>query len=605
MACRGEILMDLPRALWPWRQPLSIFPHELAIALGGMVDKLALLVGPMVSPEKAGRGEPDGLNGIGRRGSFERLLATEWALAEEAPLEFLRRVSTGELSFLEIAHQKPTIARQCVVLFDVGPDAFGAPKIVHLAALILLAQRAYDGGARFSWGVLQDPSAELLADVNEESVRKLVKAGSNRPMVIDDAIRFCESLQEDRAEVWFIGGQGTSRLISEVFSHNIAWPIWDISPHRIEIEDSFDPDAPFDLHVTVCSERQKARSVRLELPPTATSVRLLRDPFQLARVTPKKIHTRIGNTTNIVFARDYRKLFIRGAEGELLTIPIPNSPNVKETPRLRVFRPPAGETLVGVGRLMHTRTIAAVTKNEDSVFVHELSTRASTSVKSTRYSWDQTSNLLGQPELLPDSADSETTGQLASLIQLDSNSELFLYNPPRDIFRLDAGTIQLWCYIDSVYQNGSLLYHVQTGESPVLRVYAPGRMQTVKLDHPAQTSILAPGGYVATKFAARTWDIWNETGKLLSTHGFADECEVVGFMGSKDFTFFVLDASRTHIECIASDKIEPCLTAPAPIRTINAAAGCWLIAFITVENELCVYSRDHKTFVLRMRLGAA
>lgn len=586
--------MELPRALWPWQQSLSIFPRDLAISLGGIIDKLALLVGPLVSPDGAGRNEPDGFDGIGRRGSFERLLTTDWALAEEAPLEFLRRVTAGELSFLEIAHKKPTIARQCIVLFDVGPDQRGGPRIVHLAALILLAQRAHDGGASFSWGVLQDSPSELFSDVNEESVRKLIQAPNLRRTVIDGAITFYQTLAKEEAEVWFVGGRGTSKMIegANVF--------------HVEIEDSFDPDAPFDLHVTVVGEKSKPRAVRLELPPSNVAVRLLRDPFQVARVTPQKSRVRIAPDTNIVFTRDYRKLFLRGAEGELITIPIPNSPNSKETSKPRVFRPPDGETLVGVGRLMGVRTIVAVTWNYNSVFVHKLSPRVCTSVECKAYAWDRHSDPLAgssNPTWIERTGDAK---RLGTLFQLGTNEPLFLHDGEHMLFKLEDGIIQSWTYsVPTAHQEGSTLYWVAKNHETIWVQYSHDKRH--ELSFPADTREVrcAPGGFIAKQDSSTTWQIMNATGEVQSTTTVPPEYQVLGFITGTNGGFVVMDASRTTISFLTNDAIETWVKTSAPIKTVNAIPGCWLIAFITDEAELCIHSFGYKTLLLRMRLGDA
>lgn len=586
--------MELPRALRPWRQSLSIFPQDLAISLGGIVDKLALLIGPLVSPDGVGRNEPDGFDGIGRRGSFERLLTTEWALADEAPLEFLRRVSTGELSFLEIAHKKPTVARQNVALFDVGPDQRGGPRIVHLAALILLAQRAHDTGARFSWGVLQDSTGELMGDVNEESVRKLLKTSSQRQIVLDDALRFYQAFRGDEAEVWFVGGRNTSETIEGV------------GVFRVEIQDSFDPDAPFDLHVSVTGEHGKPRALKLELPPGNAAVRLLRDPFQVARALPQKSRVRIAPDTNIVFTRDYRKLFLRGAEGELVTIPIPNSPNSKESSKPRIFRPPNGEILVGVGRLMGTRTIVAATWSYHNVFVHRLSPRVCTSVHCTEYTWDRLSDPLAGSS---NATWIERTGnakKLGTLFQLGTNEPFILHDGEHMLFKLDDGTIQSWEYsVTAAHQENTMMYWVGNAEAPICVEYSPTKRHERPLASDTRDVRCAPGGFVASRDSSTTWRVMNASGEEQSTTTIPLEYEVLGFVSGAKGGFVVMDASRTTISFLTNDGIEMWVKSSAPIKTVNAIPGCWLIAFITEEDELCIHSFDHKTLLLRMRLGDA
>jgi len=150
---------DLPPDLAPWRAHLDLFPPELAASLGAWVPDLDRLIGPLRSARPLATGEPDGFHGIVRRGGVERLLLTEWLLADEAPEEFARRAVMNELAFLEVARRSPVRAVSSVVLFEAGPTQIGSPRIAHLAALIVLARRAERQGARFSWGLLHRPDS--------------------------------------------------------------------------------------------------------------------------------------------------------------------------------------------------------------------------------------------------------------------------------------------------------------------------------------------------------------------------------------------------------------------------------------------------------------
>src|ERR1044072_224038 len=76
------LMTQLPPPLAPWASLLDLFPHELAVALGPWVQRLDRAIGPMRVPHGAGQGEPDGYDGLTRRGLYERLLVSEWLLAE-------------------------------------------------------------------------------------------------------------------------------------------------------------------------------------------------------------------------------------------------------------------------------------------------------------------------------------------------------------------------------------------------------------------------------------------------------------------------------------------------------------------------------------------
>src|SRR5580704_19501113 len=150
-------LTALPPALARWAPMLGLFPDEVAGELGRWIPRIALAIGPMRTSRPDGSGDPDGFAGLARRGSYERLLLTEWLLADEAPDEFARRAAMGEHAFFHLARRSPARAASSVAIFDTGPDQIGAPRIAGLAALIVLAERASRAGARFAWGILHDP----------------------------------------------------------------------------------------------------------------------------------------------------------------------------------------------------------------------------------------------------------------------------------------------------------------------------------------------------------------------------------------------------------------------------------------------------------------
>src|ERR1041385_9065367 len=147
--------MNLPPSLAPWAGYLQIFPGEVSLALGPIIQRVSMLIGspqPLLNEKE---GEPDGFDGLNRRGTYERLLLSEWMLADELEDEFMRRAVMGEHLFLNRARSSPVGTRASLALFDAGPSQLGSPCIAHIAALIVLANRADTARSTFSWGVLQ------------------------------------------------------------------------------------------------------------------------------------------------------------------------------------------------------------------------------------------------------------------------------------------------------------------------------------------------------------------------------------------------------------------------------------------------------------------
>ena len=126
-------MSNLPPALRPWALQLSIFPEDLALSLGPYVARLAAAIGSLRPRGETEGGEPQGYDGLTRRGPYERLLLTEWLYALESPDEFIRRAAFGEHAFLKPAFKQPQGSRRTVALLDAGPDQLGSPRIAHLA----------------------------------------------------------------------------------------------------------------------------------------------------------------------------------------------------------------------------------------------------------------------------------------------------------------------------------------------------------------------------------------------------------------------------------------------------------------------------------------
>lgn len=145
----------LPAGLAPWAEALSLLDADLAAALGPLLRGLDGLMSRHADDPGAG-GDPDGYGGISTRGTPERILASEWLLADELPLEFLRRVASGELLHLEPARRAPRRRGGVAVVLDCGPDQLGACRLVQLAALVVAYRRAQARGGELAVGLLGD-----------------------------------------------------------------------------------------------------------------------------------------------------------------------------------------------------------------------------------------------------------------------------------------------------------------------------------------------------------------------------------------------------------------------------------------------------------------
>src|ERR1041385_2657671 len=223
--------MNLPPSLAPWAGYLRIFPDEVSLALGPLIQRVAMLVGSPQPRLNENEGEPDGFDGLNRRGTYERLLLSEWMLADEIEHEFMRRAVMGEHVFLNRAHSSPVGTRASLALFDAGPNQLGSPRIAHIAALIVLANRADSAGSAFSWGVLQEPETPAYREVNATNVLTLLNARSYCEVSDVEVAAWEKQLATWTGldDVWLIGGKRLSRIQTEKRSS------------RLYIEDVLDP----------------------------------------------------------------------------------------------------------------------------------------------------------------------------------------------------------------------------------------------------------------------------------------------------------------------------------------------------------------------------
>ena len=342
--------MNLPPALAPWSRYLNIFPDEISLALGPIVQRIALVLGAPGSQTKEKEGEPDGFDGLNRRGTYERLLLSEWMLADEMPDEFMRRAVMGEHLFLHPARSSPVATRASLALFDAGPSQLGTPRIAHLAALIVLANRADSAGAIFGWGVLQETGAPVLHEVNVSTVMRLLEARSHSEATAAELEAWESKVAtwDELDDVWLIGGHRLSRLQAR----------WRTS--RVYVQDRLEPEAR-QLSVSVCGASNPVAEVTLDLPSDKVSTRLLRDPFESAVAPLRKVSQTHLAGSNLLFDNSATKLFTRSEKWGVLAFNVPNSPRAGTGPPKK-YRTRRWDTVSAVGRL--GRAIALISAQD-------------------------------------------------------------------------------------------------------------------------------------------------------------------------------------------------------------------------------------------------
>lgn len=267
----------MTRNLQPWSPWLDWFCGAAAEELGGLLQRLQPLFGPFGGSQAGGDPLPDGLGDLTRRGPYDRLLSSEWLLADELPDEFLRRAASGEHLFLAPRPRATASSRLIVALFDAGPLQLGAPRLGHLAAWILLARRARTAGAELRWGLLQEPG-RLHEEQGVDALRALLDARSLAVAGDEQAARWTEALQQQGlvpGECWSVAASA-QRGAAPPFSH------------QLQLRRNLQGDA---LEVELV-ERRARRSASLPLPAAAAALGMLNGTFGQARAD---LHQRAGH----------------------------------------------------------------------------------------------------------------------------------------------------------------------------------------------------------------------------------------------------------------------------------------------------------------------
>ncbi|MBK9036153.1 MAG: hypothetical protein IPL61_33745 [Myxococcales bacterium] len=357
-------MIALPAALAAWADELAALPTELALALAPWVGRLALAVGPMAERRAVDVGEPDGFTGLARRGSYERLIASEWALAEAAPDEFLRRAASGEHLFHELARRGSRGAQRTVAIVSAGPAQLGAPRLAHVAALVVLARRAAAAGASFAWGVLEDPDRVLVEGVDAIAVRRLLDARTVRPGGDAALAGWREALAAaGELEPWWIGDGGE---LAEARGRGARCLV---------VRDVLAPGERA-LEVEV-HHRGPPRRVRFELPAAAVCAQIMRDA---GRAGVGRVAYLGGRARGIQFAAGGRRLLVE-LDGRVECWPVPNSPR-DQIGRPRPWDVPADRRVIALG--VEDRTVLAVVgRRGGSVTIEVRSPRAPTVITAT------------------------------------------------------------------------------------------------------------------------------------------------------------------------------------------------------------------------------
>ncbi len=299
--------MQLPAALEPWAPWLALLPPDLAETLGDMLLRLHPLVGRLNPATLRSGSEPAGVGNIVRRGHYERLLITEWAYADAEPDEFLRRAGSGELLFTgpePAMHQR---SLESIALFDAGLSQLGEPRLAQVALFILLARRAQQAGARFRWGVWQQPGT--LHEVSDASgLKKLIKART-LAAPSDAADQWQTALPPVLQDCWLVGAASLT-LPQRTCMRTLIRPA--LLARQLDIT----------LH-----QRDTRQELKLDLPDANDCVRLLR--LLVASPVPAGVVRQVSHKPSRAqpprFGMNGQRLAVAQLNGGAMTYHVPSS----------------------------------------------------------------------------------------------------------------------------------------------------------------------------------------------------------------------------------------------------------------------------------------
>jgi hypothetical protein len=594
--------MQLPVALRPWSTLLSLFPHDIALSLGTLVHRLYAVLGPLREQPMRGLLDPDGIQGIGQRGVYERLVMSEWLLADELPDEFDRRAAMREHLFYDRDLREPSGTKKSVALFNCGPDQIGAPRIVQLAALILLARRAEAAGAQFLWGVLQDESRTLRLGVDPAGIQRFIQGRSSR-VLTQESVAAWRELPETEApsDLWIIGA------VAEWSGVN-----------SIEIDDVLAVERDY-LHVTVCQARGR-KSLDVDLPRRkSVQARLLRDPLQQPiRSSALTNRHPLSMKRHIRFSRDGRRLLAMLLDDGVGAFHVPNSPGA-EAGRTRHCNLPEKHRLVAAEHVRRRFTLVSVA--DEQVCVLGMRSRSGTA------------RVLGRP-LAPDQLvhPVDRLGSFPRCTSSRSGTRVHFLDGAGCLFVADVSADRMHCLDPGVrdflvmQSKNRLIYARQyDGEARATLVesHESGRVAAIRaefdLEEGLRTNVFFGSrsswqtksmGVVAVQLGQQLWRLLCDNSQ--DDIHIPDDHRVCGVVrsGADGATarrskadggacgLVVLHPGRRALFLVHRRGSAACVTSPAAIVQVAVDPDTLNVAYVTEDRTLHVFSLVHRKMLV-------
>ena len=589
--------MKLLASLAPWAKQLQIFPDEISLILGGYVRQISPFFSPISSSSEDLNGEPNGYDGVARRGIYERLLLSELALADGFDDEFIRRAVMGEHLFLNLAKVAPASKRISIALFDAGAMQIGAPRIAHLAAFIVLARRAEAAGAMFLWGVLQDTKQLVISDDTESSIKILLESRTANDVAETDISEWREKLRDvdKMADIWLVGSENLARF-AEIKNFS-----------RLYVEENIELEKR-EISLKIKSASGAEKQTILELPPPNICTRLLRNPFETLSKIEFSSAKLDGKVTNFFFDQTGSKLFAKIDSNDVLCFDVQNlhtSGKIYPT----IYHPQDSKKYVAVGRLK--KAIAVVSKVDDKTVRLEYR-KHGFGLKEGLYQSSDAEIVFPKDEngLLQIYCVRPEKHQLDGAAILDANRNLFL------LHHLQPETVQYVVMMKLMATDVLAVTQVENQLSYVGKINGEDQHRMVSItDHFEHREFpikdikraMFGRGEMGKKICgfedeSGNWKILDEEKKervMPQSKG-----EVVGVfhdarLASEAGFFELMDDRRTIEFCWAYGRRKKILTADAEIVKIEFSPRSPILAYQTADGELILYSLTHRAAIGR------
>jgi len=574
------------RSLARWRRPLAIFPDDVAGTLAGMVARLAPAFDAATLAVESADGELDGFDGIAPRGSYERLLPTEWLLREAVPLEFLRRAANAEQAFFRLARRRPAAPRGSIALFDAGPDQLGVCRIVQLALLVLLTERTERRKEAFGWQLIGHVGDPPFQRFDPNTVRAFLEARNSGRFGVR-ALDVWRRLFPGR-ELWLVTGPRLGKPMAPLVN-------------TIEVAESVGPGIET-LSVTLHALGRPSRTVILEVPGDTAATRILRDPFRdQVETAPSRL---ARPDANLLLNPQGSKLFYRNDAGDLIRLHVPNSPRDR-VPQAHTHRVLPGTVAAGIGG--HGRKLVYLAVGEGHVVM-----------RSTFRLTPHAGSEIGC--FVPIAAG----GELWPLAFFRGELRAAFVASDRSLWRVDFanGTSKLVAegvHAVALARGGNALVAVDraregdhVGKPAVLEVNAfgtrclfcpeePWQRAMLRISHPA-LAYWALGGAHAEE--PQRWEIRvfrslvagaSRKPQMIRLNA-PEGCQVVGLDvtgdSNLDLGLYMLDAERKELFVVGRSRSKTLVSSSSRIERVAVATTAGVVAYTTVDKEIGFVERS-------------